>query len=305
LHTLYSLITYCGFVLGYIIILFFPANYSFASSTIQVVDDGGSKIILDRPAKRIISLAPHITELLFAAGAGEKIVATVVGSDYPKTALAIKKIGRAGQLDYESILALRPDLIVGWLSGNRKENISRLKNLGFKVFLSEPGKLEDISENIKKLGKLAGTEKQANKAINNYQNKLFKLKLKYSNKKQLKVFYLLWHKPILTVNSEHIISDVIKLCGGVNIFGQQKIYTPTIDFESVLQKNPDVIITASTGDKKPGWLAYWQQWQGITAVKNNNFLWLNPDWIHRQGPRILLAADRMCRFLDDVRSKND
>ncbi|MFV1992258.1 MAG: cobalamin-binding protein [Acidiferrobacterales bacterium] len=270
-----------------------------------MIDDSGSKIILDHPARKIISLSPHITELLFAAGAGDKIIATVVGSNYPEAALDIRKIGRVGQLDYESILALHPDLIVGWLSGNRKENISRLKKLGLKVFLSEPRKLEDIAINIKKLGLLAGTEKKANKAEISYQNKLHELKIKYNNKEPVKVFYLLWHKPILTINSEHIISDVIKLCGGINVFGQQAVYTPTIDFESVLQKNPDVIITASMGNKKPGWLVRWQQWQGITAVKNNNFLWLNPDWIHRQGPRILLAADKMCRFFDKVRNKNN
>ncbi len=303
MYTLFSTKTYCGFVLSCIIILLFPAGHLYASSTIQVIDDSGSKVILNYPARKIISLSPHTTELLFAAGAGDKIVATVIGSNYPEAVRDIKKIGRAGKLDYESILALQPDLIVGWLSGNRKENISRLKKLGLKVFLSEPKKLEDIATNIKKLGILAGTEKKANKAVISYQNKLLKLKLKYNHKEPVKVFYLLWHKPILTISSEHIISDVIRLCGGVNVFGQQAVYTPTIDFESVLQKNPDVIITASMGNKKPDWLVRWQQWQGITAVKNNDFLWLNPDWIHRQGPRILLAADKMCRFLDEVRSK--
>lgn len=299
------LINYCSFILGCFVLLFFPAGHLFAQPTIQVIDDGGSNVTLDRPASKIISLSPHITELLFAAGAGDKIVATVVGSNYPEAALTIKKIGRAGQLDYESILALQPDLIVGWLSGNRKENISRLRKLGLKVFLSEPRKLEGISANIKKLGLLAGTGKKAKQSVNSYQNKLHDLKLKYSNKKPVKVFYLLWHKPILTINSKHIISDVIKLCGGVNIFGQQAVYTPTVDFESVLQKNPDVIITTSMGNKKPGWLEHWQQWQEISAVENNNFLWLEPDWIHRQTPRILLAAGKMCGFLENVRAREN
>jgi len=248
-------------------------------------------------------LSPHITELLFAAGAGDKLIATVEDSDYPQAALAIKKIGRAGRIDYESVLALQPDLIVGWLSGNRHENITRLKKLGFKVFLSEPKNLEDIGRNLKSLGLLAGTRVKANSAAANYQEKLQKLKLKYQNKKPVKVFYLLWHKPILTINSEHIISDVIELCGGVNVFAKLPVYTPTVDFETVLHENPEAIITAARGNKKPDWLVRWQQWQGITAVKDNNFLWLEPDWIHRQTPRILLAADKMCQFIDDVRNK--
>jgi iron complex transport system substrate-binding protein len=273
-----------------------------ASLPVQVIDDGGNQVTLNHPAKRIISLSPHITELLFAAGARSKVIATVTGSDYPEAALGIQKIGRVGVLDYEAILALQPDLIVGWLSGNRHENIARLKKLGFKVFLSEPKKLEDIARNLKSLGLLAGTRVKANSAAANYQDKLQKLKLKYQHKKSVKVFYLLWHKPILTINSEHIISDVIKLCGGVNVFAKLPVYTPTVDFETVLLENPEVIITAAKGNKEPEWLARWRQWQGITAVKHSNFLWLEPDWIHRQTPRILLAADKMCEFLDEVRS---
>lgn len=294
-----SFVPVAGFI--FFCILISSPTIMLSAPLIQVLDDGGNKVSLNYPANRIISLSPHLTELLFAAGAGNNIVATVSGSDYPVAALKIKKIGRPGQLDYESILALKSDLIVGWLSGNRKENIARLKKLGLKIFLSEPKKLADIGTNIQRLGQLAGTSEDASKAASTFQKKLQELKQKYQNKKIVKVFYLLWHKPVLTINQDHIISDVINLCGGVNIFGQLPVYTPTVDFESVLLANPDVIITAAKGTEMPVWLESWKKWQGITAVKENHLFWVNPDWIHRQTPRMLLAAEKICSFLEEVR----
>jgi len=271
------------------------------AEAVQVIDDGGNTIHLNKPASRIISLSPHLTELLFAAGAENKIIATVTGSDFPEEAKKINKIGRAGQLDFEKILSLKPDLIVGWLSGNRKENIARLKKLGLTVFLSEPKRLPDIKTNIENLGKLAGTDKAAGKAAHTYQSKLDGLRRKYRNRKPVKVFYILWHSPLLTINKDHIITDVLSLCGATNIFSSQSAYTPAVDFESVLQADPEAIITAARGKEMPGWLSGWKKWQQIAAVRKNRLFWVEPDWIHRQTPRILLAAEKICKDVEKSR----
>lgn len=284
-------------------LLAFFSSAAISDENIQVQDDSGKLITLNKPAEKIVSLSPHITELLFAAGAGNKVVGTIIGSDYPEQALEITKIGRAGMIDYEKVLALKPDLIVGWINGNRKENIARLKKMGFKVFMTEPQQLEDISKNIKKLGLLADTSNIAEKSAQEFSHKLKRLKEKYKNKKPVTVFYQLWHKPMLTINKKHIISNVIKLCGGTNIFGEHTAYVPSIDTESVLIANPDVIITADKGDKMPSWLESWKQWQTITAAKKNNLFWVNPDWIHRHTPRILLAAEKICINLDSARKQ--
>jgi iron complex transport system substrate-binding protein len=260
--------------------------------------------VLERPAERIISLSPHITELLFSAGAGGKIVATDSGSNFPDAALKIKKIGNPGQLDYETILALKPDLVVGWLSGNRAETISRLKKLGLNVFLSEPQKLADIATNIRRLGRLAGTSKFAEKSASRFISRLNKIERDYRDKKPVSVFYLLWHKPMLTINRTHIINDVLGHCGGENVFSELPAYTPSIDLESVMLANPEVILTAAKGNKRPAWMDTWKKWQQITAVKNNHLFWLNPDWIHRQTPRMLNAVEKVCNYLDKVRQKN-
>lgn len=271
-------------------------------SEVSVIDDAGKIITLKQPAKRIISLAPHATESLFAAGAGDKIIGAVSYSDYPKAAKLIPRVGGYPSLDIEKIVTLNPDLIVAWGSGNNHKQVTKLASLGFNVFMSEPKQPEDIANTIKRFGQLAGTSITANKASEEFMQHFHSLRDSFSKKKKVKVFYQFWNKPIMTVNRNHLISNVIALCGGVNVFADLHSLTPKVSIEAVLATNTDVIIAGGKGDKKEKWISEWKSWTQLAAVKNKQIYFIDPDLLNRAGPRILDGADQLCNILDKARN---
>ena len=283
--------------------LFICLCWSYSFAEIAVKDDTGQLIVLNKPAHRILSLAPHITEILYAAGAGASIVGTVQYSDYPEAARKIPTVGDAQGLDFERILALQPDLIVAWKSGTPVSAQEKLKALGFVVFLSEPRKVADIATNLEHLGQLAGTYKHAQKASREFLEQFQELRLHYERKKKLKVFYQIWDQPLMTINGEHLISKIINLCGGENVFTALTGLAPTVSLEAVLTADPEVIITGGTGREKADWLNFWRQWSELRAVKQNNLFIIDPEIIQRHSPRIILGARKLCDYLDLARNK--
>ncbi len=267
-------------------------------ASIRVTDDAGNQIVMKWPAQRIVSLAPHTTELLFAAGAGEKLVGVAESSDYPVQARTLRRIGGANGIDLESIIVLKPDLVVGWQSGNRATDIARLKSLGLTVFLSEPRKIEDIASNIERLGKLSGTENMAAKSSKQFRTRLDKLANRYRTRKKINVFYQIWHKPLMTVNADHMISKIIADCGGVNIYSDLEIFTPTVSLEDVISRNPDVILYGDEKENINIRYGIWGKWQRVAAVKNNRIFNIPSDLLHRHTPRILEGMERVCKILD-------
>lgn len=187
---------------------------------VSVKDDKGNLVTLKQPANRIVSLAPHITESLFAAGAGNKIIGAVSYSNYPEAAKKIPRVGGYPSADLEKVISLKPDLVIAWPSGNNLKQVEKLEAFGIKVFLSEPRYPMDIAKTIQRFGVLAGTTKVANKAEKEFKQHYELLKKKYSKKKKVKVFYQIWNKPIMTINGNHLISDIIDLCGGENVFAE-------------------------------------------------------------------------------------
>lgn len=268
---------------------------------VSVIDDAGQKIVLDNPARRIISLSPHITELLFASGAGEYIVGAVEFSNFPEDAKRIPVLGRYDYLDLEAIVALKPDLIINWKSGNTMGQIQKLYDMGFVIYTSEPGGIDDIASTMEQFGELSGTENIAIKAAKKFREKYSLLKQKYENKKPLRVFYQIWNRPLVTVNGKHLISQVIDLCGGKNIFSDLPTLAPQISIESVLNRNPDVIIASGQHNEQPELLDHWRQWTNMTAVKANNLFFIHPDLMHRHTPRLLQGAEQVCEYLDQAR----
>lgn len=268
---------------------------------IVVRDDLGNMLRLMQPAQRIISLSPHATELLFAAGAGDKIVGVTEYSDYPPAAKSIQQIGNFNSIDLERVSLLKPDLIIAWQSGNPAAAIARLRELGYPLFLSEPRSLLDIPKNLQRLAKLAGTEAQAQRAIDVYNNKLQQLKARYAEKERLSVFYEIWNQPMMTVNGQHIINEVIEFCGGRNIFAQLKVLAPTVTVEPVLAANPQVIIASSSKGEAPAWLNDWRQWKTLDAVRYNNLFHVDADTINRHTPRILRGIEQVCDALNSAR----
>lgn len=269
---------------------------------ISVKDDKGNLVTLKQPAKRIISLAPHITESLFAAGAGNKIIGAVSYSDYPEAAKKIPRVGGYPSADLEKIISLKPDLVIVWPSGNNLKQVDKLKTFGIKVFMSEPLHPLDIAKTIQRFGVLAGTTNVANKATSEFLNHYHSLKRRYSNKQKIKVFYQIWNKPIMTISGSHLISEIIELCGGENVFANIKTLTPRISLESVLASKAEAVVSGGMGKARPEWLDEWKAWPELPAVKKGQLYFIDPALMQRVGPRILLGADRLCELLDRARN---
>ena len=267
---------------------------------IQVIDDDQQVVILAETAQRIISLSPSITEMLFASGAEKQIIGVVSYSDFPQQAKKITSVGSYNSLDLEKIINLKPDLIIAWRSGNPHKQIEKLKLLGYPVFLSEPKNFEDIASNIKRYGLLSGNIKQSHQQSQLFLTEINKLKQQYKEKAPISVFVQIWDKPIMTIGSQHIISQVILLCGGKNIFDSLDI-TITPDIESIIQHKPELILSTGMANIATNWLKRWKNWTMIPAVKNNHLYSTNPDLLVRHSPRLLQGAKNVCQLLDKAR----
>lgn len=286
-------------ILLLIVTLTFSLNTA-ATESFTLTDDDGYKVNFTQPAKRIISLAPHATELLFSAGATDQIIATVSYSDFPEQAKAIPRIGSYKKIDMESVVKINPDLIIAWNSGGVEQQLEDLKKLGYKVYLSEPRSFEDVAANIINMGKILGTSEIAKINASSYLKELDQLKKKYNNLKTVDVFYQVWNIPLRTINNGHLISSVIEFCGGHNVFGDLSMRAPKVGIESVIQKNPQAIIIGMSENRKD-WVDPWFQWKSIDAVKNKHVYSVNADLIVRQGPRILQGTKLVCEVLEKVR----
>lgn len=277
--------------------------FTSSAQTISVSDDSGRRVTLDAPAQRIVSLAPHTTELLFAAGAGDRVVGVDEYSNYPPAVASITSVGSALQLDLERLLALRPDLVVVWSGGHPETMIEKLEALGLTVFRSEPRQLDDVASNLERLGQLAGTPAQALQAARAFRQDLAQLRREYQDRPRVRVFYQIWHQPLMTVNGEHLISKVMALCGGENIFADLPTLAPQVSTEAVVVADPQAIIASGKALERPDWLQSWLKWEALTAVKLDSVYVIHPDLIQRHTPRILQGAQQMCRHLEEVRGK--
>lgn len=271
-----------------------------AWATISVTDDAGKTVTLKAPAKRILSLAPHVTELLHAAGAGDLIVGTVEYSDFPEAAKKIPRIGSHNALDLERIIALKPDLIVIWLHGNAQKQLDRLLELGIPAFYNEPTKLDHIPRSIETLGILTGTSTQARAAAAAFRAKVEALRARYANRAPVSLFYQVWNKPLTTLNGQHLVADVIGLCGGKSLFADLKSKAPAVAMEAVIEADPEAIV--STSIQKDG-LELWVKWPRLRAVKNGHLFALDGNLINRHGPRITEGAEKLCDILETVRTQ--
>ncbi len=273
-----------------------------AHADLVIKDDTGQEVRLKGPAKRIITLAPHAAESLFAAGAGDKLVGTVDYSDYPPEAKKLPRVGGYSRIDLEAVAALKPDLVIAWESGNNMTQVDKLKALGLTVYVSQPNTIENIANQLEKIGQLAGTEVTANAAAERFRKRLETIREANAGKPKVRVFYQIWKSPLMTVGGPQIISDAIKICGGENVFGQLKQMAPNVTVESVLEADPEAIIATGMGDARPEWLHDWDKWTRMTAVKRNNLFHINPDIMQRHTPRILDGTEKLCAHLDVARS---
>lgn len=273
-----------------------------ARAEIVLQDDTGATVRLAQPARRIVSLAPHVTENLYAAGAGERLVGTVDYSDYPEAAKKLPRVGGYSHIDLEAVAALKPDLVIAWDSGNAPGQVAKLKAMGIPVFLSQPNHIDDVAGQLEKFGQLAGSGSVANAAAARYRNKLAELRRRYSCRPPVRTFYQIWKQPLMTVGGGQIISDAIRLCGGDNVFGNLTQLAPKVSEEAVLAANPEAIVASGMGESRPDWLDDWKRWKQMTAVVRDNLFFVPPELIQRHTPRLLEGAERLCQHLETARS---
>ena len=287
----------CAISLGFLLVAGAGAA---AAQAVQVMDDRGATIRLAQPARRIITLTPHLTELSFAAGAGAHLAGVARFSNYPEAARQLPVVSDAGQFDTELLLALKPDLVLAWKNGTPAAVVTRLESAGLPVFVAEFARLEDIARGIEAIAMLAGTQLAGVRARDAYNAGLQALRARRYSGAPVRVFYEIWPRPLMTVNDAHIISDVLALCGGVNIFGMQRPLTPEVSREALLAARPEVALGGSSAETAAGFAA---RWAGLPppldAIPAHH---IAPDLIQRPTPRLLEGTRLICAHLDTVRA---
>jgi len=269
-------------------------------ATIAVTDDGGRSVELARPAQRIVSLAPGITELLFLLGAGDRIVAASEYSDFPSAARQLPRVSRAQGIDLERIAALQPDLIVVWGSGYAPALLHGVQALGVPTYEYEPRTLESIATSIERLGAL--TASAGAPAISaEFRGRLAALRQRYGQRAPVRVFYQVWGNPIMTLSGRHLVSEVMRICGAHNVFDALTPLVATVDIESIIAARPEVIIAAESGAIDRGALDSWRRYPQVPAVAHDRLITLDADKLDRASVRILEAASTLCEQVERAR----
>jgi iron complex transport system substrate-binding protein len=273
------------------------------AASICVVDDAQRDVCLPAPAQRIASLSPGATELVFAAGGGERVVAVVAFSDYPPEARTLPSVGSHSRLDLERLLTLQPDLAIVWGSGDSAEQMAALEDFGVPVLYLEPENPEGIALAIERLARLSASETVGRQAAERFRQGMAELTERYRDSEPVTVFYQVWNKPLMTVNDSHLIGQVIRLCGGRNVFAELPRQIPRIDIEAVLTANPQAILAGGMGEENRYWLTEWQAYPGLQAVQQGNLFFIPPSLVQRPTPRLLEGARLLCESLETSRAR--
>jgi iron complex transport system substrate-binding protein len=278
------------------------AGIAQSGAAITVTDDRGERITVESPARRIVALAPSISELVFAAGAGHALVGVARFSDFPAAAQSIAQIGDASRIDLERVVSLKPDLVIAWKTGNHVADYDRLERLGLNVFVAEPATLGAIARLIRIFGSLAASTPAAEQAASDFERGIAALAARYRANSEVRVFYEIWHDPLMTVSGRHMISDVIALCGGRNVFAAAPVLTPVVSLESVIAAAPQVVLGGSSAATPAEFAAPWQRAARYAGLAGVRALYVDPDYIQRQTPRVLEGARAVCMHLESMRA---
>ena len=257
--------------------------------------------LLKQPAKRMVTFAPSLTELVFAAGAQKKLVGVSAYSDYPSAAKKIPVVADYTGPDLEKLLALKPDLVLAWSGGTSDQVMSKIKALHIPVCSVDIQKMEDVPQTIKAIGFLAGTQAIANKSADQFLNQYNTLRSKYENKPEVTVFYQLSNQPLLTLNKQSLVNEIITDCGGKNVFADAIARVPEVDMAAILKVQPDVIIASKNKVSQTDPVAFWSAWSGLLAVQKKHIFTVDADLIERPGPRAILAMTVLCQEINQAR----
>ncbi|HWP95096.1 MAG TPA: cobalamin-binding protein [Gammaproteobacteria bacterium] len=272
-----------------------------AASPQRITDDLARQVEVGVPARRVVTLAPHLTELVYAAGAGATLVGADRYSDYPPAARELPRIGDAFQQDAERILALAPDLVLAWGSGTPRAAIDRLAGLGLAVVALEPRGLEDIARQLLLIGELTGHATTAQHAADTYRARLAALRERHAGRAPVKVFYQVSAQPLYTVNGAHTISELLALCGGINVFADLEVLAPVVALEAVLARAPEAIVTGYAAAE----LDMWRRFPELPAVAHGNLFVIDGSLVARATPRLLEGGERLCAVLEQARRNRE
>jgi len=272
-------------------------------AAVSVTDDAGNRVTLAQPARRVISMSPHVTELLFAAGGGARVVGVMNYSDYPEAAKRLTQVGSNASLDMERLVALKPDLLVVWQSGNTARQLEQLRQLGIPMFYSEPQQMEQIATSVERLGRLLGTDAVAAQAAGAFRARMQSLGARYGKRAPVRMFYQIWDKPLYTLNGQQIVSDAIRLCGGVNVFASLPVKAPEVTVEAVIGADPEAIFGGERAEQEEGGLNLWKPYKSMLAVRRGNLFSLSGGLLARAGPRMVDGAAELCEKLELARQR--
>jgi iron complex transport system substrate-binding protein len=268
-----------------------------------VEDHSGRTVCLDDPAQRVVSLSPGATELLFSAGAGKQVKAVSAWSDYPAEAADLPQVGDSNRLDLEAIVTLQPDLVVAWVDGNSATQLGKIESLGIPVFWLEPRTFEGIASAVERLALLTGHADTGSARASEFLSAMAGLRERYRDASPVRVFYQVWHQPLMTINDEELIGRAIRLCGGDNVFGHLPRLVPRLSTEAVLEANPDAIITGGEDREDRRWLDQWRRFPELNAVAMDNLFLVSPSLIQRPTLRMLEGSEELCQILEQARAR--
>jgi iron complex transport system substrate-binding protein len=272
-----------------------------ARAEVRVTDDAGHGVVLAAPAARVVSLGPHLTELAFAVGGGHTLVGVIRYSDFPDAAKQLPIVGDAHAIDFERIAQLKPDLVLVWGSGLNERHKARLRSLGLKVYESEIRQAQGIPDTLRRLGALLGHADTADGAARRFEAQWLALAERHRGKPPVRVFWQLWHEPLMTINREHLISEAMRACGGVNVFAGLPLLTPTVSWEAAVAADPQLIATSGRQEDAASGFAPWRRFSNVTAVKRQRYAAIDGNLIGRMGPRFADGAAALCEAIERAR----
>jgi iron complex transport system substrate-binding protein len=272
-----------------------------SASARTVIDDSGRAVTVTAPPLRIVSLSPGGTEMLFAAGAGHEVVATVEYSDVPPAAQRVARIGDAVSIDLERLVRIHPDVVVAWPAGGNPAQREKIARLAIPVYEQQAQRLQDLASSIRRLGALAGTGPQADAAARGIEARLAALERTYAGAaggaRHPSVLLEVWNRPIYTVGGRQLMTDALELCGARNVFADLPEAGPVVDIEAVIARDPDIIIAAGPPGESAGWLADWKRFGTLRAVRSGRLLAFEDQALSRLGPSVLDATEALCRAI--------
>ncbi len=252
---------------------------------------------------RLVSLAPNLTELVYAAGAGASLVGVSAYSDFPPAARELPVIGDAFTVDHERLTELEPDALLVWQSGTPTHVVDELRRIGYHVEVIRTRDLDDVATALRQIGRLTGHQRQAEAAAVAYLDGLHALEQRFADATPISVFYQVSRRPLYTISGEHFVSELIALCGGHNVFADLDELAPTVDVEAVVARDPEVMLTTDASGAEA--FAEWERWPNIAAIRYNNLYMIPADEIARATPRLLIAGEAVCTALRSARKRRE